>query len=182
MDNKTCRILCLYDLFYTGRIISFRDINDHMKCYGFEMCKKTIYRDIQLLKNAGILHVCYSQKLKAYIPADGDFMYGFCIGDFSPPEFPESQNQRRYMERIIRLCNVMEQVIRGEIEDPITWYHSNYPRLSDRTRQRDFELLRKVDYYITYESEEEFGPGGYYYDYPGRDPEAPAWQRAYDFD
>ncbi len=177
--DKTCRILCLFHIFYTCKIVSFDVINEGMAQYGFETSRKTIERDVLLLKRAGILQVYYSQKEKAYIPADGDIMHGFCVNQhgFSPLKLPENKNQRMYMERIIRLCTVMVDVIIGEIKDPIGWYHSNYPNLSDRTRQRDFKLLQKVGYCMTYEPEDEFSPGGYYYDYPGRYLGPPEWLR-----
>ncbi len=173
--SRAHRILHLFDLFYTCNIVSFRVINEAMEYCKIKTCRKTIYRDIQLLKRAGILQVCYSQKWKAYIPADGDVIHGSCVGVFSPPELPENKKQRLYMERIIRLCKVMVQVIRSEIRDPIGWYRSNYPALSDRTRQRDFKLLQEVGYVVSYEPEDEEGPGGYYYDYPGRYPAPPQW-------
>lgn len=175
--DRTCRILCLFDVFYTCKIVSFRDINETMEYYKFRTCRKTIYRDIQLLKKADILRIRYSKKMEAYIPADGDINYGFCIGDFSHPELPEEKNQRLYMERVIRLCKVMKQVVRSEIKDPIGWYRRNYPDLSDRTRQRDFKLLQRVGYVVTYVPEDEEGPGGYYYEYPGRGLEPPKWLR-----
>lgn len=100
-SNKTCRILCLFDIFYTGKIISFPHIMGIMKDYGFQVSKKTIYRDVKLLKRAGIIQVYYSQKEKAYIPVNGDFMYGSCVkftpdGKFLPPVLPEGKAQRLY--------------------------------------------------------------------------------------
>ncbi len=41
--------------------------------------------------------------------------------------------------------------------------------------------LQKVGYCMTYEPEDEFGPGGYYYDYPGRYPGPPEWLREQDY-
>ncbi len=165
MNDKTCRILELFDTFYNGNIVSLNYIRE---CMGSEVCTKTILRDIKLLKDAGILQAKYSRKWKAYIPPDGDVDFGSCIGEFSPPKLPESKSQRLYMEKIIRLCTIMIQVIMAEVENPIDWYHKKYPNLSDRTRQRDFKLLRKVGYCITYEPEDWTGPAGYYYNYPGK--------------
>lgn len=56
--------------------------------------------------------------------------------------------------------------MREEIQDPFGWYRSNYPKLSDRTRQRDFELLREIGYKMEYWPEDADGPAGYYYDCP----------------
>lgn len=170
-SSRTCRILCLFDIFYIGNIISFPYIMGNMKDYGYQVSKKTIYRDVKLLKRAGILQVYYSQKEKAYIPADGDFMHGSCVkftpeGNFFPPTLPENKAQRLYMERIIRLCRIMVDVMREEIEDPIGWYRRNYPELSDRTRQRDFELLRRIGYEMKYWPEDAEGSARYYYECP----------------
>lgn len=170
-SSRTCRILCLFDIFYIGNIISFPYIMGNMKDYGYQVSKKTIYRDVKLLKRAGILQVYYSQKEKAYIPADGDFMHGSCVkftpeGNFFPPTLPENKAQRLYMERIIRLCRIMVDVMREEIEDPIGWYRRNYPELSDRTRQRDFELLRRIGYEMKYCPKDAEGSARYYYECP----------------
>ena len=165
-NNKTCRILQLFATFFFAKIVSFGYIRE---CMGSKISEKTIMRDIKFLKDAGILQAKYSKKWKAYIPPDGDVYYGFCIdldGEFSSPKLPESKSQRMYMEKIIRLCTIMVQVIMSEVENPIEWYREKYPNLSDRTRQRDFRLLQEIGYRVEYLPEDEDGPAGYYYQYP----------------
>ena len=55
---------------------------------------------------------------------------------------------QKYLEKIRRLCTLMVQI--EGAEDPIAWYRTQYPGLSDRTRQRDFKELDKIGYQIGY--------------------------------
>ncbi|MCI8849655.1 MAG: hypothetical protein HFF86_10350 [Oscillibacter sp.] len=58
-------------------------------------------------------------------------------------------------------------------EDPIAWYRTQYPSLSDRTRQRDFNELGKIGYQIRYNPlsnpDRDWDPHyepGWYYEFP----------------
>ena len=91
--------------------------------------------------------------------------------NFTEPDWPENQTQRRYLEKIRRLCTLMVQI--EEAEDPVAWYRERYPGLSDRTRQRDFKELGKVGYRIGYnplhDPDRDWDPNyepGWYCDFP----------------
>ena len=163
--GRTKRILQLFHLFYYCKEVSIEEITRGCS-KDKSVSLKTYSRDIQLLKDAGLVQARYSKKDKAYIPLDANKGFVHSEGKYLTPKLPESRLQRLYMEKIIRLCTLMTQVIMCEVENPITWYRERYPDLSDRTRQRDFKQLREVGYSVLYEGADEEGPGVFWYNYP----------------
>ena len=104
----------------------------------------------------------YAKSRKAFVPT------GLA---FTQPDWPENQTQKRYLEKIRRLCTLMIQI--EGAEDPIAWYRTQYPGLSDRTRQRDFKELDKIGYQIGYNPlrnpDRDWDPHyepGWYYEFP----------------
>lgn len=176
-NTRTSRLLKLFDSFSLAyEEVSLAHIRQFIEP---DASLKTIHRDVRFLVQAGLIRTRYSKEYKAYIrtdrlPSDEYFpgMYARTAESlvssegFYPPEWPDSQTERLYMEKIIRLCTLMIEVIRNEVEDPIACYRERYPELSNRTRQRDFKQLREVGYSFEYLPEDEDGPAGYYYDYP----------------
>ena len=155
--TKTSRLLVVFHLFRHCQEVSFKEITDMQK-----KKKKTVYRDIQILKRAGVLQIRYSKRQEAFVPASLNF---------TEPDWPENQTQRRYLEKIRRLCTLMVQI--EGAEDPIAWYRTQYPGLSDRTRQRDFKELDKIGYQIGYNPlrnpDRDWDPHyepGWYYEFP----------------
>ncbi|MEM1485453.1 hypothetical protein V6615_11330 [Oscillospiraceae bacterium PP1C4] len=151
--SKTLRILSVYHLFRYCEEISYKEVIDLMP-----ISSKTIYRDIRFLEQAGLLQPRYSKKRRAIID----------LGGTGRPNFPSSKTQRRYFEKIIRLCTLMRDL--DGTADPVAWYREHYPKLTDRTRQRDFEELNKIGYLVTYQrwddGDEEHPVGSTYCDFP----------------
>ena len=151
---RTPRILSIFHLFKHCQEVSFKEITDQMP-----IGRKTIVRDIELLRQAGLLNIRYSKRLRAFVPADGDSM--ICR---ETPQFPDSKQQRLYMKKIIRLTALMCAM--NEKSDPAVWYRANYPELSRRTMQRDFSELREIGYRTYYQSTLYYDgdhPAGSYY-------------------
>jgi len=155
--TKTSRLLVVFHLFRHCQEVSFKEITDMLP-----VSEKTAYRDIQILKRAGVLQIRYSKRQEAFVPASLNF---------TEPDWPENQTQRRYLEKIRRLCTLMVQI--EEAEDPVAWYRERYPGLSDRTRQRDFKELDKIGYQIGYNPlrnpDRDWDPHyepGWYYEFP----------------
>ena len=155
--TKTSRLLVVFHLFRHCQEVSFKEITDMLP-----VSEKTVYRDIQILKRAGVLQIRYSKRQEAFVPASLNF---------TEPDWPENQTQRRYLEKIRRLCTLMVQI--EGAEDPIAWYRTQYPHLSDRTRQRDFNELSKIGYQIGYNPlrnpDRDWDPHyepGWYYEFP----------------
>ena len=155
--TKTSRLLVVFHLFRHCQEVSFKEITDMLP-----VSEKSVYRDIQILKRAGVLQIRYSKRQEAFVPASLNF---------TEPDWPENQTQRRYLEKIRRLCTLMVQI--EEAEDPVAWYRERYPGLSDRTRQRDFKELDKIGYQIGYNPlrnpDRDWDPHyepGWYYEFP----------------
>lgn len=138
--SKTSRILSVFHLFLHCQEVSYQDITDLM-----EVSEKTIYRDICLLKQSGIIFTRFSKKQNAFV-----LLPGAC----PPPMFPENKSRKLYLEKLIRLCTMMAQIEKAK--NPVEWYQEHYTTLSLRTRQRDFAELAKIGYCIVYDRE-----GGY---------------------
>ncbi|MEG1631848.1 MAG: hypothetical protein RR423_06295 [Hydrogenoanaerobacterium sp.] len=151
--SKTSRLLSLYHLFRYCEEISYKEVTDLMP-----VSEKTIYRDICLLRQAGIINPQFSKKRNAFVLPPGESL---------PPRFPENKSQKLYLEKIIRLCKMMAHLPE---ESPDIWYHAHYPELSERTRQRDFAELNKIGYEITYQrwddGDEDRPVGSTYCDFP----------------
>ena len=99
--------------------------------------------------------VSHSKKNKAYIPLEVGKRFVPLDGKYLAPKPPDNKSQRLYMEKIIRLCTLMTDMIMYEVENPIDWYRKRYPELSDCTRQRDFKKLREIGYKVAYEAADE---------------------------
>ena len=149
--SKTLRILTVYCLFHGCEEVEYRAITDYIP-----VSKKTIQRDIHFLEQAGLIRSRFDHKLQAFIPQSTEG---------TQPLFPENKTQRRYMERIIRLCNVISGI--DDEDDPIGWYRETFPGLSDRTRQRDFALLNQLGITICYIPSDGVVPGRWDCEYYG---------------
>lgn len=153
--TKTSRLLVAFHLFQHCQEVSFKEITDMLP-----VSQKTAYRDIQTLKQAGVLQIRYSKRQEAFVPVSLEF---------TEPEWPENQTRKRYLEKIRRLCTLMVELER--VEDPVAWYRGHYPALSERTRQRDFQELSKIGYRIGYnplhdpDRDSNYEPG-WYCDFP----------------
>lgn len=166
MDDKkivrrTVYILYLFHLFYCCETVSYHLIRYYIP--ETRASKKTIQRYIRFLEDAGLIRLRYSRKERSYVPVNRSFVPD--DGQFYPAKLPDKKPQRLYMEKIIRLCTLITDVVVNEVDDPVAWYHENYPELSDRTRQRDFKQLKEVGYEIDYFPGDEWEPARYYYHY-----------------
>ncbi len=155
--SKTSRLLVVFHLFRHCQEVSFKEITDMLP-----VSQKTAYRDIRLLRQAGVLQIRYSKSCEAFVPTSPEF---------AEPEWPENRTRKLYMEKIRRLCTLMVEL--DGVEDPIAWYRTTYPHLSDRTRQRDFKELSKIGYRISYnpvrDPDRDWDPyyePGWYCDFP----------------
>lgn len=79
--SKTSRLLVVFHLFQHCQEVSFQEITNMLP-----VSRKTAYRDIQLLKQAGVLQIRYSRRQEAFVPVSLEF---------TEPEQPENQTLRR---------------------------------------------------------------------------------------
>lgn len=163
-NHRTNRLLLLFDYCYFSELISMEDLDEFFEFYtplDTSFHHRTYNRDLQFLKDAGLIHLKYARSKRCYVHCESreDFL----------PKFPENKTQRRYMEKIIRLCTLMTDMFSQEMDDfdPTHWYRERYLDLSNRTRQRDFNKLREIGYDVdsAFITEENENGGKYYYQY-----------------
>ena len=136
------RILSVYHLFMHCQEVSYKEITDLMP----SVSSKTISRDIQLLKDAGVLQAKYSRKAMAFIPLN--------IGEITEPDLPEEPGQQKFMNKIRRLCILMNEMtnkLDGLCDEKplhMKLHERLFPELSKRTRQRDFKVLNNIGYSV----------------------------------
>lgn len=137
--TKTQRVLAVYHLLRYCSEVSMKELEDNLPG-----CRKTFSRDIALLKKAGI-PVRYSARQRAFIL---DYEKGY-----TEPNYPEGKSERRYLEKLVRLIEVMQGI---PYEDCDIWYTETFPGVSKRTMQRDFATLNSIGYDIRYARSEEY--------------------------
>ena len=154
--SKTKRVLNIFHLLRYSDEVSFKYV---IQSGYVDVSKKTVYRDIHLLRQLGF-QIEFKKKLKAFVmPSEKPK---------EPPRFPENKTQRLYLQKILRLIRMMCEM--DAAADPAFWYRENYPDLSVRTMQRDFKVLNSIGYVVEYmrgaDEREEYQPNKYYCDYP----------------
>ena len=160
--SKTERLLSIYHMFRF-----WDDVSTQALCNSLPGHKRTFFRDIALLKRAGV-PVKFSKRRKAYVLTD-EAGNELPRGKFrAAPELPEGKKERQFLEKIVRLMTMMDGL---PIDDCDVWYRENFPEASKRTMQRDFAILKAVGYVIYYKREwddpdyksDERPPGHYYH-------------------
>lgn len=154
--NKMPRLerqLRLYEVICRYDIAQFSDI-----CEVFPYSMRLLHRDLADLRDAGLASVKYSRKGKGY------FITGI-------PKLNEKAApcKKAHLKRLNRLGRLMSELENediplwekkdneedGEVREYITAkdsYNQMFPGLSERTRQRDFEVLRNIGYQVFYNS------------------------------
>lgn len=146
--SKIERILAIFHLLTHCREVTYKEVTDLIP-----VSKKTVYRDIRILIQAGC-DIEFSKEDRAYAAS----------GKRVSPKFTQSRNERLYLQKIARLTTLMRDI--GYDDDPVEWYRAKYSDLSERTRQRDFKILNKIGYHILRENDPENRKGrplGKYY-------------------
>lgn len=154
--SKLERQLLMYDIFSGCMVTRMEDITARLPIQ-----KKMIQRDIRDLTDAGLIHVVYSRKEQGYV-------------DSGQPGFNETVTSRRrdHLKRLNRLGRLMKELYNediplwekkereelwGEQEEYMTSkqsYREMFPDISERTRQRDFEVLCNIGYEVWYHNAE----------------------------
>jgi len=155
--EKIERQLRLYELVCGYAITSFEAIEKEFPNSG----RRTIQRDLRDLKDAGLVSVNYVRKAQGYVK------------EKQRPEFNEETEPRRkaHLKRLNRIGRLMIELYNediplwekkdneedGDVRDYVSSkdsYHELFPGLSERTRQRDFEVLRRLGYQVFYDHRE----------------------------
>jgi predicted DNA-binding transcriptional regulator YafY len=163
--TKTERILSIYHLFRFCEEVSMQELRNYFR----NISDKTFSRDIALLKRAGV-PIRFSGRRKAFVLVDETGKES-TITPHRAPDFPEGKKERQFIEKIIRLMTIMDEL---PYEDCDVWYRETFPEASKRTMHRDFATLKRVGpgyviYYKRewenpYDKDDEQPPGHYYFE------------------
>ena len=164
--TKTARILSIYHIFRFSREVSMQELRQSLRGWS----DKTFSRDIALLKRAGI-PLRFSGRRKAFVLVDEAGKEDYRTAYRTAPDFPDGKKERQYLEKIIRLTTMMDDL---PDEDCDLWYRETFPEASKRTMQRDFATLNAIGYRIKYERDPwnmhdagtDLPPNHYYCDRP----------------
>lgn len=145
------RQLRLYEVVCQLAIVQFSDV-----CEIFPYNMRLLQRDLADLRDAGLVSVKYSKKGKGYVKT-------------GVPEFNEGTKpcKKTHLKRLHRLGVLMSELVNediplwekkdnqenGDVQEYVTSkdsYNELFPGLSERTRQRDFEVLRNIGYDVGY--------------------------------
>jgi len=155
--SKPERLLRIYHIFRFYEEVSMQELKNNLPGWS----DKTFSRDIALLKRAGV-PIRFSGRRKAFVLMDEKGNELFRNNYRVEPDFPEGKKERQFLEKIIRLTTMMDDL---PYEDCDVWYKETFPECSKRTMQRDFAVLNEVGYEVYYKRgwESPYGEG---YDQP----------------
>lgn len=139
------RQLLLYDIFYYLEEVERRDITDRLP-----IDVRMMQRDLQDLTDAGLIKIKYSGKQKAYI------RNGVPAASYGTEARRKAHLQRLRRIGILMHClendevDVKELFQRGNYISCAEHYRELFPEVSERGRQRDFNVLCRIGYPIVY--------------------------------
>lgn len=137
--TKTQRQLLLYEILYASHEVM---IDDLMRRLG--VSKKTIQRDIEDLMDAGLIKLTYSRKDKSY-------KRECATGVISEPEGTARYSHLKKIQRLatfmIELSDASDYSF-GDEYNCKERYFELFPDVSERTRMRDYETLKRIGYMI----------------------------------
>ena len=150
--NKFSRQLMVFAKFYTA----FGGIElDDIKTIVPNINQRTLNRDLDDLKRAGLIDIAYDRKEKSYIRKSGGRFY--C--PYLPVQYMANAARNMHLDKLIRHVKFMEWTLyntKPAKEGYTGWYKKKFPGLSDRTMKRDVKELEKIGIYIHHEYLEEF--------------------------
>jgi predicted DNA-binding transcriptional regulator YafY len=100
---------------------------------------RTLQRDFEILRRIG-LDITFDKISKSY-RANYD--------DTAETIYSDNKAENRFIDRVKRLCDVMQNCDEYVPE----WYKEHYPDLSRRTRQRDLDVMREMGFNFKYRSD-----------------------------
>ena len=135
--SKISRVLSIYHLLLHCDEVSWEELAP------LTTCKKTIQRDIALIRQAGgQVRFRKTQDLHGYVMDPKEL---------TDPIPTENKAQQRLIQKLRRLFVFMRYL--DAEEDCDIRYRELFPNVSKRTMQRDFAELNKLGFNIHYERE-----------------------------
>ena len=148
--SKFSRQLMIFAKLYTSiGGIEFSDIKTIIP----NISKRTLNRDLDDLKRAGLINIAYNRREKSYVRKGGRF---HC--PYLPVQYTANAARNMHLDKLIRLVKFIEWALENtepSKEGYTDWYKTEFPRLSQRTLKRDVQELEKIGIYICHEYLEE---------------------------
>lgn len=145
--TSTDRQLLLYDIFNRSEQVSYEDITSRLP-----VGKKMIQRDIKILTDAGLIHVQYARKDKAYIHSAQNVV-------FNENAMGKYRIHLMKLRRIAALMTGLYTDMNSYYEDDgdnycscKTSYYEMFPNANEKMRQRDFKQLNRIGYTVRYDN------------------------------
>ena len=153
--SKFSRQLMVFAKFHTA----FGGIElDDIKAIIPNMNQRTLNRDLDDLKCAGLIEIAYNRKEKSYIRKSGGRFY--C--PYLSVQYTANIARSKHLDKLIRLVKFMEWMLDNAGASKVSytsWYKKEFPSLSERTMKRDVQELEKIGIYIRREYLEESDTG-----------------------
>ena len=150
--SKFSRQLMVFGKFYTA----FGGIEfDDIKAIIPNINQRTLNRDLDDLKRAGLINIAYNRKEKSYTSKSGGRFH--C--PYLPVQYTANAARNIHFDKLIRLVKFMEWALdnSGSSKGSYTgWYKKAFSGLSERTMKRDVQELEKIGINICHEYLEEF--------------------------
>ena len=135
--SKISRVLSIYYLLLRCDEVSWTELAS------LTTCKKTIQRDITLIRHAGgQVRFRKTKELHGYVMDPKEL---------ADPVPTENQAQQRLIQKLRRLFIFLPYL--DDEEDCDVCYRELFPNVSKRTMQRDFAELNKLGFNIHFERE-----------------------------
>lgn len=139
--TKTERQLLLYEIIFTSRIIEIDDIAKRLS-----VNKKTVFRDIKDLTDAGLISLIYSRKEKAYLRED----------TINKLNEVEGTLRYKHLKKLVRLTKFMEELSVAMDASDFNYncrkrYEELFLEVSERTRMRDYKTMENIGYDINWD-------------------------------
>ena len=131
---------------------------DDIKAIIPNMNQRTLNRDLDDLKCAGLIEIAYNRKEKSYIRKSGGRFY--C--PYLSVQYTANIARSKHLDKLIRLVKFMEWMLDNAGASKVSytsWYKKEFPSLSERTMKRDVQELEKIGIYIRREYLEELDTG-----------------------
>ena len=152
--DKVYRQLYLYELIHTSQEVTMGEMMKKQR-----VCQKTIKRDITDLTDAGLIRLEYNRKDNVYSS----------LGGSDVVNAKEGTVRYLYLQKLRRLAIFLDELTDAEwsCDDDYNCkerYLELFPRVSERTRFRDYKILSDIGFAIRWDAYDKCHRIGKFYD------------------
>ena len=146
--DKVYRQLYLYELIHTSQEVTMGEMKNilHWHVSKQHVCQKTIKRDITDLTDAGLIQLEYNRKDNVYSS----------LGGSDVVNAKEGTVRYLYLHRLRRLAMLLVEWTDISWTDDNDYnckesYQECFPGISERTRFRDYDILSRMGFSISWD-------------------------------